>query len=94
MPTRGLVTMFTAAVLTTSTNENLAQQSSSLSVRLVGEKSKKKVALLKKEESDMKLETPEVKRKAPPANVSATTESSAAVAHANSGRKRKRAAPP
>ena len=54
--TRGSVARSTAAVLATSKNENLPQQSSSLPVRSPVEK-KKKAALLEKEKSKVKLET-------------------------------------
>ncbi|MCJ1427918.1 hypothetical protein MMC29_005824 [Sticta canariensis] len=92
--TRGSVARSTAAVLATSKNENLPQQSSSLPVRFPVEK-KKKAALLEKEKSKVKLETPGVKREAmspKKANLTVNPESSAVVTPANTGRKRKRAA--
>lgn len=94
--TRSSVAKSAAAVLGTSKNENLPQQSSSLPVRLAVEK-RKKAALLNKKTSMVKLETPGAKRKAPPAKTIVSTakqESSATVTPANTGRKRKRNAPP
>lgn len=92
--TRGSVARSTAAVLATSKNENLPQQPSSLPVKFPVEK-KKKAALLEKEKSKVKLETPGVKREAlspKKANLTVNPESPAVVTPANTGRKRKRAA--
>lgn len=94
--TRGSVAKSTAAVLATSKNEILPQQSSSLPVRLAVEK-RGKAALPKKKTSTVKLETPPARKKALPAKKNVSTakrEFSAAVTPANTGRKRKRDAPP
>lgn len=95
--TRGSVAKATAAVLANLKNENLPLQSSSEPVRLAVQKKKKKEVILSKENSKVNLETPGTKRRAPTARKPQSTlkkESPAGVTTANTGRKRKRAAPP
>lgn len=95
--TRGSVAKATAAVLANLENENLRLQSSSKPVRLTVQKKKKEGAVLSKENSEVNLETPGTKRRAPPTRKpqsTVKTESPTAVTTASTGRKRNRAAPP